>query len=179
MVRNDRGLFSATSARVAQAARDSARELTEQGIQFALIGGLAVNAHGRPRATTDVDYIVPRDAQEHLGVGGALSRRLGVVTLDYDGISVDCLLVRDLFLLAELDTPVMVEGFPVVSVEALVYLKLIANRNRDERDIIDLIESGINTESVKAYLGENAPSLVEDFEQVVAIARMDRRGKHR
>jgi hypothetical protein len=37
-------------------------ELDRDGIDHALVGGLALAVHGAPRATTDIDLLVGRDA---------------------------------------------------------------------------------------------------------------------
>lgn len=57
--------------------------LTEGGVEFIVVGGLAVGAHGHPRATKDVD-IVPSPARENLA-------RLAKVLekLDYEILGVE------------------------------------------------------------------------------------------
>jgi hypothetical protein len=39
-------------------------ELDRDGIEHALVGGLALAVHGAPRATTDIDLLVPEGAVE-------------------------------------------------------------------------------------------------------------------
>ena len=38
--------------------RRVARALDEEGVAYALVGGLAVSIHARPRATDDIDVLV-------------------------------------------------------------------------------------------------------------------------
>lgn len=42
--------------------RDVTRALEEAGVPYCIVGGLAVNLHGIPRTTFDVDLVVPREA---------------------------------------------------------------------------------------------------------------------
>ncbi len=44
--------------RVLDALRVASEQLTRVGIRHALVGDLAVGAHGHPRATKDVDFLV-------------------------------------------------------------------------------------------------------------------------
>lgn len=54
--------------------RGLVRALEAAGVEFALCGGLAVAVHAKPRATLDVDLLVPRAA---LGAAKASARALG------------------------------------------------------------------------------------------------------
>jgi predicted nucleotidyltransferase len=55
--------------RVAATLADAVGALDGAGIRYALIGGLASTAHGRPRATADIDFLVhPDDARGALEV---------------------------------------------------------------------------------------------------------------
>lgn len=47
-------------------ARDVARALDDHGVGYCVVGGLAVNLHGIPRATYDVDIVVER-TEDQLG----------------------------------------------------------------------------------------------------------------
>ena len=51
--------------RVLDAMRSASDELTRLGVRHALVGGLAVGAHGYPRATKGVDFLVGDEAFEH------------------------------------------------------------------------------------------------------------------
>jgi len=48
------------------------RSLNEHGVQYLLIGGYALAAHGYSRATTDIDVVVPATAQAGTRVKAAL-----------------------------------------------------------------------------------------------------------
>jgi hypothetical protein len=51
--------------------REIVQTLDERGIPFAVCGGLAMAIHARPRATVDIDLLVPSDAIAALGVAAA------------------------------------------------------------------------------------------------------------
>jgi hypothetical protein len=51
--------------------REVVQTLDERGIPFAICGGLAMAIHARPRATVDVDLIVPQDVIAALGMAAA------------------------------------------------------------------------------------------------------------
>lgn len=42
--------------------RDVTRALEEANVPYCVVGGLAVNLHGIPRTTFDIDLVVPREA---------------------------------------------------------------------------------------------------------------------
>lgn len=50
--------------------------LEERGVQYALVGGLAMAVWGFPRATVDIDLLVPRD---HLAATEAVAESLGYI----------------------------------------------------------------------------------------------------
>jgi len=68
--------LSALQPAVRTAAVEASRRLRQLGIRHALIGGIAVGAHGAPRNTTDVDFLVGLEAFE--GSGLVLTHRSGV-----------------------------------------------------------------------------------------------------
>jgi hypothetical protein len=66
--------FFMGEARVQRALDKIARLLEEDGIPYALIGAMALNAYGYERATVDVDFLLTREGladfkQRHLGLG--------------------------------------------------------------------------------------------------------------
>ncbi|MGH7268864.1 MAG: hypothetical protein ACREJ3_00405 [Polyangiaceae bacterium] len=74
----------------------------------------------------------------------------------------------------EVSRPLESGGIPIVSAEALVYLKLRAHRRRDKDDVVELLKAGtISDGSVRDYLGEIAPELTERFDALVALADDD------
>jgi hypothetical protein len=136
-----------------------AAALEQAGVSYALVGGLAVAVWGVPRATQDIDLLVPGDA-----LPGALdvAARLGFVTRALpmrftDGMEVQRvtkardadLLVLDLILVDARLEPVWqtrqrltIEGGSlwVVSREGLIRMKLTAGRPQDMADVHRLEE---------------------------------------
>ena len=133
------------------------RALDAEGVEFAVCGGLAVAVHARPRATVDVDLLVPleqiggaREIAQRLGYrldAGALVLRKGVIEIHRlskpdpesgDLLSLDLLLV----------TPALAsvwEGreriewehgtLPVVSRTGLIAMKRLRASGQDLDDI--------------------------------------------
>jgi hypothetical protein len=159
-------LADAVAAQVLLDAIDASRRLTELGIPHALIGGLAVGLHGRPRATQDADFLVGDEAFERTEPLMVFRPELG--DLARIGV-VDLMPVpsRHPELGSSLRLPAG-EEIPVVPPEGLILLKLLANRPQDRADIAALLGAGLSVAVVTAYLRQNAPSFVAAFAEIVA-----------
>ena len=162
-------VFDLLAPKMREVAEKAHAALAAAGIRHALAGGLAVGAHGVPRATKDVDFLVGDEA--------FVVHASGIVTLNpalpiaIDGIPVDAVAVPKAapFLERALETaPITTGGMPVVGAAELVCMKLLAGRPRDRRDVGDLVEAGLDVKGVRAYLAANAPALLPDFDAVVA-----------
>ena len=114
------------------------------GINWALVGGIAMHFYGSPRLTKDVDVIasavLPLDAERLLGFGGARYRiKVGEKKVPLDWIvrsdTVDVFYERALAEAYRLPT-----GLPIVTPEWLVILKYIAGRFRDQQDAVFLLK---------------------------------------
>lgn len=135
-----------------EAALAASRALQRYGISHALIGGLAVIAHGYPRTTRDADFL------------------LGIEALDMTDAEVDRLNAElpagvDLLPVSEAEAgfageqianaPVS-EGVPVASIELLVYTKLRKHpRMKDRADIVELIKAGADVDAAREFLDEH------------------------
>ena len=133
--------------------------LAANQIQYALVGGLAVAVWGAPRATKDIDVLVPeiqlepaKDAVRPLGYtldagltdfsDGMTVGRVSKVK-DGDLMTVDFLLVNaNLQGVFDGRTTRMLGDLPlvVVSREGLIKMKLQAGRPQDQMDVIKLTE---------------------------------------
>ena len=160
----------AVSQKILLVAYDASRVLTEQGIAHALIGGVAVSAYGAPRATRDVDFLVRE--KDAFSVGAFLSFKPGVpiamrdVSIDYltpEGDPAHRALMEE-----AIDSAVKSEGVPVVSLEALIVMKLRARRTRDAMDVRALLERHDRYLRVRRYLEKHAPDFVAWLEEVRA-----------
>lgn len=180
---------------VREVARRAASELTTLGIPHVLIGGFAVNAYGYPRATADVDFLVPRPMLSRLN-GRPLAEEAGVegrtVTVTEQGqrIPVDCVAVprssavpaaawEALFSAAR-----PAGGLPVIPLEGLILLKLLANRTKDQADIVELVkrQGGEAAKRVRGWLrrslrGEEGRDLLSDYDLLVLTAESEAAGR--
>lgn len=163
-------VFGLVSPAIRHAVERSHQALLEAGIRHALAGGLAVGAHGNPRATKDVDFLVGDEA--------FIRHSSGIVTLNgalpiaVDGVPIDALSIPDdaRFLERALDDAIAAApagAVPVVPVAALVAMKLLALRPRDRRDIEDLFRAGVDPRTVRKYVEENLPELVGELDGLI------------
>jgi len=164
-------LDGVVSPRVIDAMRRSAEQLTRLGVRHWVVGGLAVGAHGHPRATKDVDFLVGDEAFEHHG-GGLVTMKPGV-PIQVGGVAVDHLSAQadESFLTAGLPAPST--ALEVAPAEVLVYLKLKSPRAKDRADVIELVKAGIDVEACRAYLSQHRAEYVGAFDAAVATARFE------
>lgn len=155
---------------VLNAARIASEQLRSVGIRHALVGGLAVGAHGHPRVTKDVDFLVGDEAFAHHD-GGLVTIAPGV-PVQVGNIAVDPISIApdEEHLDAAVAHPVMSNGIPIASIEVLFYLKLKSPRRKDAADIVELVKEGVATSSVRRYLEEVAPDLIEKLDMLVSEA---------
>lgn len=170
MTRPDPSLLQGVVAREVLEAMDIASAaLKAVGIRHVVVGALAVGAHGFPRATRDVDFLVGDEAFER-HESGLVTLRPGV-PFQVKGVPVDFIGPEPTegFLAVSLDAPPgsMIEGPP------LVYMKLKSPRHKDRTDVIELIKGGLDVEACRAYLVTNAPSFVADLDAAAARARAE------
>ncbi len=165
-------VFEVVSAKIQRATLKSAAALRDAGVPFALVGGIAVGAHGYPRATKDVDYLVGEEAFCH-HKGGLVTMR-DDIPVAVDDVPVDLLSAIDeeAFLREALDRAIVdpVYDIPILPLDALMYLKLVSWRPRDRHDVAALLETGVDTDAVSSYLAEYAPDLAEMFAELVEQA---------
>ena len=172
--------------------------LTELGMRYALIGGIAVILRGHDRATQDVDAVV-LDADESLPTmlevfqrhglvprlsdAEAFAKRNRVILLRApDGTGIDVSMgalpfEEEIVERATRENLTDVIAMPVATAEDLVIMKLVAARSRDIDDVRRLVELYPNMDRgrVLRVVTEYAdaldqPELVRNFE---AILRAD------
>jgi hypothetical protein len=155
--------------RVLDAMRSASNELARLGVRHALVGGLAVGAHGYPRATKDVDFLVGDEAFEH-HAGGIVTMKPGI-PIQIDGVLVDLLSAQpDEGALAGVPVARTGGAVPVAPIEALVHLKLKSPRMKDAADVIELLKAGADRARCRAWLSANAADLAPRFEELVEQA---------
>jgi hypothetical protein len=135
--------------------------LTGAGVDYVVVGGLAVGVNGYVRATQDVDILIPPDRENARRLRDLLARldavrpdgspipeglpdgerfvrartSLGVLDVLPEGeVPLDYATVREHALRAEIDG----SAVWVVDLQTLVTLKLVAGRAEDRRDLEQL-----------------------------------------
>ncbi len=156
--------FDGVSPHVRDAALAASKRLTALGIRHAIVGGLAVGAHGAPRNTTDVDFLVGLEAFEQSGP--LLVHRSGV-PVRVGSVAVDLLPAEEPALedaLAQADTSGAV---PVVPLGTLVQMKLRALRPHDQDDVRRLIQAGADLGALREHLTRVEPALLSRLDWVL------------
>ena len=113
------------------------------GVEYALVGGIAMHLYGSPRLTKDVDVIasavLPMESEKRLGFGGErYSVKTGKRVVSVDWIVRDDT-ARKFYELALKESYELPSGLPIVTPEWLVILKYIAGRFKDQQDAIYLL----------------------------------------
>jgi hypothetical protein len=157
---------------VREAARTAATALVDLGIPFAFVGGIAVGAHGHVRQTVDVDFLVGEQAFDHHG--SVVTFKPGV-PISVGGVRVDYLSASSLGPAVEagLKEPVISDGFPVVPIEILMYTKLVAGRQKDHGDVVELIKARADVRHVRSWLEMNGSDLLPIWDALVEAAERE------
>ncbi len=151
----------------------ASRTLTEAGIPHALAGGLAVGAHGYPRTTDDVDFLVGDEAfVKH--AGGLVTLKVPLIAIGkvrVDFVAIEESKGEEGQLRPAVESPPVSESIPVVPLTALVYMKLKAGRQKDITDLVELLKRGkIEVDVMDRYLTQHAPDRMPRWERTKEIA---------
>jgi len=161
--------------------------LDAEGIPYALVGAMALNAYGYRRVTTDVDLLLTREGlvafkQRHLGLGWVerFPGSKGMRDTEHN-VKIDILLAGD-YPGDGLPKPVAfpdprvahrVGGIAVLPVERLVELKLASGLSNPDRmkDLADIQEL-IRHAGLPAALAEAIdPSVRAEYSRIWAVTR--------
>jgi hypothetical protein len=158
---------------IVQAAGLASEKLREAGIPHALAGGLAVGAHGYPRTTDDVDFLVGDEAfVKH--EGGFVTLKLPLIAIGkirVDFVSIDETKNEERQLRPAMEDAPLSDGVPIVPLPALVYMKLKAGRQKDTADLVELLKRGrVDLEEINQHLAEYAPDQLRRWQRVKEIA---------
>lgn len=147
-------MFFDGSDKVHQTMRRVVQKLEEAGISYAIVGGMAVNAHEHRRTTGDVDFLLTADglaafgrlfvSQDFQRVPGRSRRFLDPLTkITFDVV------VTGMFPGSGRPGPVafpdpsavcqLIEIASFVNLRTLIELKLAARRYKDFGDVVELI----------------------------------------
>ncbi len=169
------GMFFQKRSPQHQTMRRLARRLKKAGIPYAIMGAMAVNAHGAERTTKDVDILLTpegleRFRQEFVGeeyeqVEGRPRRFVE----RQSGVTVDCLVTGrypgsgkpgPLTFPDPTEASQEIEKIRVLTLPQLIQLKLAARRYYDFGDVVYLIRTHNLDESFQQQLH---PSVHRDF----------------
>jgi len=163
---------------VLRVARKVSRVLSEQQVPHALAGGLAVGFHGFNRATKSVDVVVSssaRRASEQLGPTTPVSGQLKGICLNVGRVNVAFLFVAKPLRRADLTSPVQVAGLPIIGIDPLVAMKVVAGRLKDMVDAVELLKVGqVSVEKVSKRLSGKD---LKQFRDLVKIAGLESQGR--
>ena len=128
-----------------QAVEIISRLAEENGVNWALVGGLAMNLYGSDRLTKDIDVIADKPLPiEQSRIVGKLKQggeRFNAET-DKNVVSVDWIIRNDVFksmFNQALKEAVKINDVPILTPEWLVILKFIAGRFKDQEDAVFLL----------------------------------------
>ena len=157
--------FEVVNPRIEEAARAASARMRELGVRHALVGGLAVGAYARPRATKDVDFLVGSEAWPTSGsivspIPG-LPFRVGTVEVDTLLAPAEAPGIEEALARAKES-----EGIPVAPPEVVMLMKLIAGRPQDVADLDALLEV-VDHGLVQQYVSRHASEYVEDLEAAI------------
>jgi len=163
----DRALASVPE-RVRDAALVAHERLRAAGVPHALVGGLAVAAHGFERSTQDVDFVLADEAFvgrmiKALRPGLDVPHTVGGVQIDY--LTEDVSPGFDAAVALSAAHP---DRLVVAPLLAIVLAKLVANRPKDRADIAGLVEAGHDVLAMRAAVAKAAPDLLPTFDRVFA-----------
>jgi hypothetical protein len=148
----------------ARAASDAFRKA---GVRHVLVGGLAVGINGYPRGTKDIDFMVGDEAFEFHGpIAGpkpGLPMKYSGITIDWVSLEADERAGLEEFLVDAIPGEV-----PVMEIEPLVAMKLLAGRQKDQADIVELIKAGADIDSITAFVEDRFPKKLGMLRNLIA-----------
>jgi hypothetical protein len=155
--------------------RRLAKRLKMAGIPYALMGGMAVNAHGAERTTRDVDILLTTEGLERFRtefVGELyepVEGRPRRFVERQSGVTVDCLVTGrypgsgqpgPIAFPDPAEASQEIDKIQVLTLPQLIQLKLAARRHADFADVVFLIRTHNLDES---FLPQLHPSVHRDF----------------
>jgi hypothetical protein len=144
------------------------------GLRYALVGGLCAGAHGRPRFTKDIDFLVGDEAFVRAGliISFALPMPLQAGDVAIDPIPLPEEPQRKARLEEALANSLVDETtgvrIPILAATPLAYMKLASPRGKDRDDIVGMMEAGtVDLDALRAAT-ESDPVLRERLDAAVA-----------
>lgn len=169
-------MFFEGTGRVHQTMRRVAACLEVAGIRYAIVGGMAVNAHRHERTTRDVDFLLTAEgfaAFRKIADAGAFDAVPGRPRRFSDrntGASVDVLVSGHFPGNDPASVSQRMDDLDVVNLPTLVQLKLAARRYQDFADVVNLIRANNLHESFKTALH---PAVQADYVECLEEKRRE------
>ena len=147
-----------------QAVEIISRLAKENGVDWALVGGLAMNLYGSDRLTKDIDVIadklLPIEQSKIVGKLKQGGERFNAET-DKTVVSIDWIIRNDVFksmFNKALKSAIKINEVPVLTPEWLVILKFIAGRFKDQEDAVFLLSRNglVDRKLIKQHITETA-----------------------
>jgi len=153
-------------------ARAASEAFRRQGIHHVLVGGLAVGLCGYPRSTRDIDFLVGEEAFEHHGP--IVTHKPGL-PVSYMGVGIDWISLEPSEQSALSPYLVLPETgeVPAMPASPLVAMKLLAGRQKDQADVVELIKAGIDTEDARRFLARHFPGKLDLFDRLARQAEKE------
>jgi hypothetical protein len=161
------------------------RRLEKKGIPYAIMGAMAVNAHGAERTTKDVDVLLTQEGLDRFKEGflgkqyGQVEGRPRRFVEHQSGVTVD-VLVTGRYPGSGKPGPIqfphpeesseLIDNIRVLNLPLLIQLKLAARRHYDFGDVVLLIRTHNLDES---FLEKLHPSVHQDFIECLEEKRRD------
>jgi hypothetical protein len=179
------GMFFDGTDAVHQTMRHVAALFTAAGIEYAIVGGMAVNAHRHSRTTRDVDFLLSTAGWSELRKMVAAGQFLPVpgrarrFTDPATNISFDILVTGGfpgsgnpgpIAYPDPNDVSQLMADLRVVNLPTLIQLKLAAGRHQDLADVINLIRENHLDES---FLSKLDRSIQADFIECIEEMRRE------
>lgn len=169
------GMFFQKRSPQHQTMRRLARRLKKAGIPYAIMGAMAVNAHGAERTTKDIDILLTPEGLERFRqefVGEEYEQAAGRPRRFVErqsGVTVDCLITGrypgsgkpgPLRFPDPTEASQEIDKIRVLTLPQLIQLKLAARRYYDFGDVVFLIRTNNLDDS---FLRQLHPSVQKDF----------------
>jgi len=170
------GSLDGLAGHVPQSYIDGAKAASEAfrkaGVRHVLVGGLAVGINGYPRSTKDIDFMVGDEAFEFHGLivepRAGLPMRYSGITIDWVSLEPDERAGLEEFLIDALPGEV-----PVMEIEPLIAMKLLAGRQKDQADIVELIKAGADIGSISSFVEKRFPKKLTMLRNLITRANVE------
>jgi hypothetical protein len=150
-------------------AKAASEAFRRANVRHVLIGGLAVGINGYPRNTKDIDFLVGDEAFDFHGPlvtpKPGLPIRYSGVTIDWVSLEPDERTALDEFMVFAAEGEV-----PVIEIEPLIAMKLIAGRHKDQTDVVELIKAGADVDTARAFVKDRFPQRLPLLDKLIAKA---------